>query len=136
MVLANSRFEMELQLLLAVSQSEAQYTELERNRSVAMAQHESVALAQIVIEKQRAQEINDKRETATTTEVLKGEENVYADSFESISEIKLDEESGLATEHSIIESISDEAHLQTDLEQLLEDGITQNVTKVTHVYSL
>jgi hypothetical protein len=136
MVLANSRFEMELQLLLAVSQSEAQYTELERNRSVAMAQHESVALAQIVIEKQRAQEINDKRETATTTEVLKGEENVYADSFESISEIKLDEESGLATEHSIIESISDEAQLQTDLEQLLKDGITQNVTKVTHVYSL
>ncbi|KAI8925054.1 hypothetical protein BC831DRAFT_550924 [Entophlyctis helioformis] len=47
------KFEAEVQLLVAIQDSHVQVVEMEKNRSVAIAQHEAIALAQVLAERQR-----------------------------------------------------------------------------------
>ncbi|KAI8910925.1 hypothetical protein EDD86DRAFT_246276 [Gorgonomyces haynaldii] len=69
------KLDMELQLFSAIDDSRVQITSLERNRSVTLAQHESVALVQLLVEKERQHRLdleNAKKSVPQTRDVQVG----------------------------------------------------------------
>lgn len=82
-----TRFEMELQMYTALQESTAQLIELERNRSVVMAQHESIALAQQLINQRQANKRDIERQNLFQAELGSKPTPSYSDSFESLSEM-------------------------------------------------